>query len=154
MTKMRAPGSAHEAADELVNQAGGVKAVADFEGVGTSTIYKMLDPEQTQTELSFVRVSRITAHFRVPAAAEHLALLAGGRFVADRDIEAAPSDMMALCELAAKSADAMGEFAKARGDGEWTDEEIRTVRKELDELLVAVLAADARLARLERGEGL
>lgn len=153
MTKPRAPGSAHEAADELINQAGGVKVVADFEGVGTSTIYKMLDPEQTQTELSFVRVSRLTAHFKVSAAAEHLALLAGGRFVADRDIDAAPCDMTALCDLAAKSADAMGEFAKARGDGEWTRDEIRTVRTELGELLVAVLAADARLARIENGEG-
>ena len=38
MTKMRTPGSAHEALASFVEQAGGVKAVADFEGVTTSTL--------------------------------------------------------------------------------------------------------------------
>lgn len=152
MTKLRVPGSPHDAMAALVEAAGGVKIVADFEGVGVSTIYKMLDAEQPQAEVSFVRVSRWTSHFKVAAAAEHLALLANGTFLPDHLVDAAASDMEALCELASRSADAIGEYARARSDEVLTPKEARAVRKELRELLVAIHAADARMSRIENGE--
>jgi hypothetical protein len=58
----------------------GVKAIADFENIATGTVYKMLDQAEA-AEFSYSRVARLTEHFGVSAAAEHLAMLAGGTFL-------------------------------------------------------------------------
>lgn len=152
MTKLRPAGSAHEALDRLLDQCGGVKMAADFEGVRAGTLYKMIDPDQGG-EMQYRRVARLTEHFQAAAAAEHLARLAGGRFVPVPQAAALPNDIRVMCELTASSADAIGTFARAHGDGTWTRDELRHVRGELEELLTTVLGALARLDAIENGEG-
>jgi hypothetical protein len=153
MTKAAIPGSPHETLRLMIEQAGGAKRAADFEGVSEFTLYKQLNPEDATTEMSYVRVSRIASKFSCTAPAEHMALLAKGRFVPDLVVDAAACDMTAICELAARSADALGEYAKARRDNDLTPDEARLIRKELHELLVSIHGADIRLARIEQGEG-
>lgn len=84
--KPREPGSATDAMVAMERQIGaaagasGVKAIADFENIAPGTVYKMLDQAEA-AEFSYARVARLTSHFRVSAAAEHLAMLAGGTFL-------------------------------------------------------------------------
>jgi len=149
LTKPRQVGSPSEALAEFCD-AVGPKAVAAFADISVSTLYNLLNPDLTG-DISYARAAQWTDHFKVPALAEHMAHLAGGTFVPDVTVDAAATDMAALCDLVSKSSDAIGEFAKARGDGEWTVSEARAVRRELRELLVSIHAADRRLAAIEAG---
>lgn len=84
--KPREPGSAADAMVGMASQIGkaiggdGVKAIADFENISPGTVYKMLDQHEPG-DFSYPRVARLTSHFHVTAAAEHLAVLAGGTFL-------------------------------------------------------------------------
>lgn len=91
-TKPREPGSATDAAVRMVNEIGdtvggdGVKALADFENVSTGLVRKWLDPLE-ESDISWGRMCRATAHFGVESGAEHLAMLAGGTFLAVRQTD-------------------------------------------------------------------
>lgn len=122
--KPRQPGSPHEALARMMEEIGksrgagdGVQLAADFEGKTKFTFYKLLDPDQ-EGEMSYARIARLTEHFRVLAAAEHLALLCGAVLVAPPDVSLSgdPLDRISADALKEMS-DVFVELAKARADG-------------------------------------
>jgi hypothetical protein len=87
--KPRPPGSACDALARMLAEVArsegheptaGAKLAARFLGVSDSLLRKASDPDRDE-DLGFRRVAMLTEHFRVRAAAEHLALGAGGLFV-------------------------------------------------------------------------
>jgi len=87
--KPRAPGSAKDALTRMLGEiadsqgrerSAGPEIAADFDGISASAIRKATDPDLNE-DLGFRRICRLTAHFRVRAAADHLAECAGGLFV-------------------------------------------------------------------------
>lgn len=122
--KVRQPGSSHEALARLMAQIGesrgagdGVQLAADFEGKTKFTFYKLLDPDQ-DGEMSYARIARLTEHFRVSAAAEHLALLCGAILVMPPDA-GAPGDPIdrISAEALKEISDMFSALAQARTDG-------------------------------------
>jgi hypothetical protein len=114
--KPRTPASAHDAIDRLIEACGGPKAVAAFLSVRLGTVYGWTDPDVSQGA-PFAQVCLLTEHHKVTAAAEHLALLAGGVFVP------LPSDDGELDEHAAsltlETAEIVGEIIRCtRADSE------------------------------------
>lgn len=76
----RAAGSPFAAMTRLVEQCGGADAAADFSGRSKFTVYKWTDPDQSDGA-PFAVVAQLTEHFGATAAAEHLAMRAGGIFM-------------------------------------------------------------------------
>lgn len=76
----RRAGSPSEAQALLLEQCGGAQAAGDFVGKARSTAYKWTDPDQSEGA-PFNVVATLSEHFRATAAAEHLALRAGGVFL-------------------------------------------------------------------------
>jgi hypothetical protein len=122
--KVRKPGSSHDALARLMTQIGesrgagdGVQLAADFEGKTRFTFYKLLDPDQ-DGEMSYARVARLTEHFRVPAAAEHLASLCGAILVMPPDAELTGDPIDRISAEALKEiSDMFSALAQARADG-------------------------------------
>lgn len=77
--KPRVRGTPKTAVADLYDQVGGVPAVMVRLGIGNSQAYAFTDPEARE-EISFARVAALTAP-DATAAAEFLAMLAGGLFV-------------------------------------------------------------------------
>ena len=122
--KPRRPGSPHDALAQLMTQIGtsqngdGVQIAADFEGKTKFTFYKLLDPDQ-DGELSFVRVARLTEHFGVSAAAEHLAGLCGCVLVRPPQSMPSAKDLLVATGAALKeTGDVIAEVSAALVDGE------------------------------------
>jgi hypothetical protein len=108
--KPRTPASAHDILLRLIDACGGPKIVAAFLGVRLGTAYSWTDPDTSPGSAPFAQVCLLTEHFGITAAAEHLALLAGGVFVP------LPSDDGELDEHAAtltlETAEIVGEIIR------------------------------------------
>lgn len=115
--KPRAPGSAKDALTRMLAEiaatqgreaSAGAEIAADFDGsISASMLRKSTDPDLPE-DLGFRRVSRFTRHFRVRAAAEHLAACAGGIFV--------PLPEARGGRFGALAAAASGEFGEAMSE--------------------------------------
>lgn len=116
----------------LVNQNGGIKRTAVKLGLSETQTYAVTDPG-TPDELSFARVAALTTH-ETPAAAEYLALLAGGVFL---PIDcAAGADVRGLtAEVAREHGDAIGALIAAMADNRITASEARSALVEVDDCL-------------------
>ena len=150
--KPRAANGPHAALADLMTQiaasqgeepAVGVKLAADFEGISIFTFYKMLDPDQ-QAEFSYTRVARLTAAFRAPAAAEHLAQLAGGMFVPLPEAAPAEADEAGLLKCARESTEALASAWAAKADGVVTPAERADVARHFNDAIAALLEMRAR----------
>jgi hypothetical protein len=62
-------------------------------------------------------------------------------------------DMSALCKISTESAEAIATFAQARADGVTTPDEAKLVRQKIADAQTAFAELDARMARIESGEG-
>lgn len=151
--KPRQPGSPYETLEALYAEVGikmrgeadlGVQTVAAFLGCSVGTIYKQLDPDQ-RDEHPYTRVSMITEHFGVTAAASDLARRAGGVFFKLDDV-AACADLDGFCALVREAGEAIATTAAAQADGVFTRDERAEVRAHLKDLLRAVVAYDQFLA--------
>lgn len=155
LTKPRQPGSAHETLGLMVEQAGGVKRVADFEDIKPSTVYKLLDPDQ-EGEYSFARVCRIVAHFGADAPAQLLASLAGGTYLPiPRTGDSRFADLTAesLLHIGQVSHDIIAAHSpKSDGGRDLTAREARQLLKPLGELLLDVSHLIALARRVADGE--
>lgn len=76
----RKTGSPADALAALLTQCGPIETVADFLNKRPGTIYRYTDPDQSDG-MPFALVALLTEHYRATAAAEHLALRAGGVFL-------------------------------------------------------------------------
>jgi hypothetical protein len=116
----------------LVNQNGGVKRTAVKLGLSTTQTYAVTDPGAPD-ELSFARAAALTSH-ETPAAAEYLALLAGGVFL---PIECASGvDVRGLtANVAREHGDAIGALIAAMADNRITPAEARSALVEVDDCL-------------------
>lgn len=153
--KPRVPGSATDTVVKLTNQIGeivegdGVKAIADFENLHTGTVRKWMDPLES-SDVSYARIARFTQHFGATAAAEHLAILAGGTFMpAVRAEDARFSELTgaALEHLAQASREIIeAHSVKSDGGAAFTRREAEHLLEPLQQLLsdVSNLIALAR----------
>jgi hypothetical protein len=128
----------------LVDQNGGVKRTAVKLGLSTTQTYAVTDPGAPD-ELSFARAAALTSH-EAPAAAEYLALLAGGVFL---PIDcAADVDVRALtAEVAREHGEAIGALISAMADARITPAEARTSLVEVDECLRTLCGLRALLLK-------
>lgn len=134
LVKPREAGSAHEALAELVDGAGGAKVVANFEGVSVFTLYKMLDPDQPQSEVSFLRAARWSEHFKVLSAAHYLARLVGCVLVKLPDVALSGSKLGRLTGQAMKeTAEVFSTLGDALDDGKLSAKELAKLESEIDE---------------------
>lgn len=116
----------------LFNENGGIKRTAVKLGLSETQTYAVSDPG-TPDELSFARVAALTSH-EAPAAAEYLALLAGGVFL---PIECATgADVRGLtADVAREHGDAIGALIAAMADSRITPTEARGALVEVDDCL-------------------
>lgn len=131
------------------------EVVADFIDVDAGTLYKLLDPDQ-RGDVSYARVRLVTERFKVKAAADDLARLAGGIFV---QIEpAVPSKAIwhrSSREIGEEIQNVLGGLMTAlEDDGDVDSEEIKTLRLRamIRDAHGALAALDANLARVEDAE--
>lgn len=146
--KPRPPGSAVDALVRFFAEIGtvaghdataGAKVSANFLGVSDSYIRKASDPDQPE-DLGFRRVAMLTEHFRARAAAEHLALLAGGLFVPLPAGDASGRFASIGAAASVEFGEAMAELFKAvsaagPGGQEITAAERRRLAAEIDDVL-------------------
>lgn len=162
--KPRQPGSPQDALTRMLAEIGesqtrersaGPEIAAAFEGVSVSLLHKATDPDQPE-DLGFRRVSRLTRHFRVAAAAEHLAACAGGVFVP------LPPPGMRYEHLASQNAQEFGEAMAglwqassdaSDGGAEITTAEARRLLREWSDVVRKATELTAVLrAIVEQGE--
>lgn len=98
--KNRDYGSSKAAVARLFEQAGGVPAVQELLDLSRTRVYAFADPDSSN-ELSFARVAAITRETGAQAAAEYLALLAGGAFLPVAEA-AEPGDWHAIAARASR----------------------------------------------------
>lgn len=146
--KPRRPGSPHDALAQMMAEIGaaqqgdGVQIAADFEGKTKFTFYKLLDPDQ-DGELSFVRVARLTEHFAVTAAAEHLAGLCGCVLVRVPESVPAPRDLLAATGAALKeTGDVIAAVTAALVDGEVSAADRARIRPEIRQAMALFAALE------------
>lgn len=152
--KPREPGSPHEMLALTMGEAGGVEAVARFEGVSVFTLYKQLDPDaEPPSNFPVTRLSRLVRHFGARAPADYFAGLIGHRLVPIEKAMAAQTEMSALIAIAKECTDVLQHGYAALADGTLTVSEIAEWRRQIREAQQALAACDARLEMLliERG---
>lgn len=119
----------------LIDQAGGVPRAAIRIGRKVPTVYAYADPG-VDDEMTFAQVAQLTSSM-APAAAEYLALLAGGVFFP------MPSADSEIGELTAESierhGDAVAEVVRAMRDGKMGDDERPAAIVEIDEAIRALV---------------
>lgn len=128
----------------LIDQNGGIKRSAVKLGLSVTQTYAVTDPG-TPEELSFARVGALTSH-EAPAAAEYLALLAGGVFL---PIEcAADSDVRSLtADVAREHGEAISALISAIADNRITPAEARSALVEVDDCLRTLCGLRALLLK-------
>lgn len=116
----------------LFNENGGIKRTAVKLGLSETQTYAVSDPG-TPDEISFARVAALTSH-EAPAAAEYLALLAGGVFL---PIECASGvDVRGLtADVAREHGEAICALIAAIADNHITPSEARSALVEVDDCL-------------------
>lgn len=128
------------------------EVVAAFVDVTPGTLYKLLDPDQGG-DVSYDRVRRLTEHFKVKAAAQDLAVLAGGIFVQiDPAVPSKPIWHRSAREIGEEVSEVMGGLMRAlEDDGDVDSDEIKHLRLRhlIREAHGALAALDANLARVE-----
>lgn len=131
----------------LVDDGGGVKPSAFILERRERVVYDYCDRD-SDTQMTFDQVRRLTAISGSAAAAEMLAADAGGVFMPGERLDTAT-----FAELAAQVCGEHGAFSaavcRAFGDGHVNAAERADVRRELDDLIRLAIAARARL---EAGE--
>lgn len=134
----------------LFDQAGGIKRVAVRLGLKEPTVYALADPG-VDDEITFARVAAITEP-GMPAAAEYLAVLAGGFFQPIEGFQTGDAQ-----GLTASSAREHGEFiavmVAALADGKVTAEEARQALPEIDDSLRELCRLRAVLLAAATGTG-
>lgn len=148
--KPRTPGSTKAVVKELINQSGGIDAAALILDRSTTSVQAYSDHNAEQG-ISFDQVRRLTLSKNRPtAAAEDLALLAGGVFVPLGD----PKEC--FHSLAAHSAREYGEFASvmldALRDGKLCRLDRLKILPELDDLIRCLVHARAHLVNDSAGD--
>lgn len=157
MAKLHAPGSIHEALDALMVEieaktgTNGYQAAADLEDVTKFTIYKQVDPD-TNVEMSFARVVRLSRHFGAMAALNHLAGQMGCVVVPRGEAVADANLITHLSALACESSQAIEAIAVGIADQDLDADELTRIAKEARDLREAAaateLAAQAKLDAL------
>jgi len=128
----------------LVDQNGGIKRVAVKLGLGPTQTYAVTDPTAPD-ELSFARVAALTSN-EAPAAAEYLALLAGGVFLPVGCVAAA--DVRGLtAESAREHGEAIGALIAVLADGLISPSEARRALVEVDDSLRTLCGLRALLLK-------
>lgn len=154
--KPRRYGDAKEVVARLFEQAGGVPKVMELIDLSRTRVYAFSDPD-TESEISYARVARITEETGARAAAEHLALLAGGVFLPAGDASAGDWHSLAG-EAAQRNAATIAEMLDALGEesdaaNEITPREARAVLARVDRQIALLSEARARLAAIARADG-
>lgn len=159
MTKARDYGTVKETIGRLVAAAGGYKRVAQLLDRGKSVVYGYFDPD-SQTEISFASVVKITKFTGATQAAEMLAHEAGGVFMPGIPTGAAADLKQSAMLILDESRDVIRTLVDAFSSdsalpGDLTPEEALAALKEVDELTSVLMKARAAiLCRLsdETGE--
>ena len=126
----------------------GIPIVAAFLGITSSTLYKLLDPDQGG-DISFTRVCQITERYGVTAAADHLAGCAG--LVATQDEPSSDTD--SIVQLMSRIAKDEGDLLTAFLDS-WSD--LRIDDKEqarMEEILADLIKCAFAMRRALRAGG-
>jgi hypothetical protein len=131
-----------EVVQRFIDDAGGVKPAAFVLERKERAVYDYCDRD-IDTQITFDQVRRLTVATHSTVAAEALAADAGGVFVPGE------VDDAAFAELAAQVCGEHGQFSselcRAFGDGQIDDSEKPVMRRELDDLIRAAVAARVRL---------
>lgn len=149
--KPRDPGTPKHAVSRLFDQAGGLKRVAVLmPDVRKSQLYAYTD-DRDEAQMRFVDVAALTRP-GCDAAAEYLAMLAGGVFLPLPEGDGAIHADLSKAALA--HGEAVAVLARALGDGKLTPAEARQALDELDDAVRTVAQLRARvLAVAEGGDG-
>lgn len=133
----------------LIDQAGGVPRAAIRIGRASSTVYAYAD-QQASDEMTFAQVAQLTSS-TAPAAAEYLALLAGGVFF---PMPAADSEIGELtAESIERHGDAVAEVVRAMHDGKMSDDERPSAIGEIDEAIRALVHLRTAVSGKPPGDG-
>lgn len=123
------------AVQRLIDQSGGVQRVAIRINRAPPTVYAYADG-QVSDEMTFAQVAQLTSP-TTPAAAEYLALLAGGVFF---PMPAADSEIGELtAESIERHGDAVAEVVRAMRDGKMSSDERPAAIVEIDEAIRALV---------------
>lgn len=154
----------HEVVGQMVEAIGlkeagdaraGTKIVADFLGVGISSVYKWTDPDQNG-EISFANMCRLSEFYRVTIGVQHLSHMAGGVFVQVNPGHPCRKVWLASArEIGGDTASAMGALMQAlEDDGDVSADEIRRhrIRALVQEAIRELVTLDHNLQRVEKGE--
>lgn len=133
----------------------GTKIVADFLGVGVSTVYKWTDPDQLG-EISYANMCRLSEFYRVCIGVQHMSHMSGGVFVqVDPGHPCRKVWLTSAREIGGDTASALGALMRAlEDDGDVTAEEIRAhrIRPLVKEAIRELASLDLNLERVEKGE--
>jgi hypothetical protein len=152
--KERPYGEPKEVVARLFEEAGGVPKVMEILELSRTRVYALADPDSSN-EISYARVAKLT-ETGAPAAAQHLATLAGGIFIPiDKSDDA---DWLALAgEASVRNARNIGALMEslsetARSPGEVDQQEARELLKILDEQLGVLARQRAKLSPIAAGD--
>lgn len=139
--KPRAYGDNKTIVGELIEGAGGHKAVAHRFGLNLSMIYAYCDPAQDK-EISLARAAALTSPLNT-VAAEYLSHLAGGAFM---PLPRGDGSMMMLtADLAREVGETVSSIVSGLADGAMNLAEAETALKEIDDDLAIMMALRAEV---------
>ncbi|BBF93353.1 phage regulatory CII family protein [Blastochloris tepida] len=145
MTKLREPGSPRAVLRALYDQCGGARRAADLLGGSETSLIGATDPDSDR-DIGWRRVVLLTRHFRATAAAEHLALAAGGVFL---PLDITPGELGRSAGQAVREvADVVERVLSAQADGAVSTSEARDIRREIDEAVAELMRARAAVTAI------